>query len=488
MISRVFAIMTAALVLCGVASAQSYSIRVEFNTNLREEHSLDSHVVESAPAGSILQVVDSFNRWLKINRSGREVWMASWVSHSRVAESGQTASQPASNVPAQVDNCCFVDRQCHSAQDWENGYWAYQNGQCAAPAQPQPQIPAQPVSSVPAQVDNCCFVDRQCNTDADWAEGYHAFQDNQCAAPAGSQPQTSAQPVSSVPAQVDNCCFVDRQCNTAADWENGFYAFRDNQCAAPAGSQPQTSAQPVSNVSEPIDNCCLVNRQCHSEGDWEQGFYAYLAGECPVAGGAPRVAWTPNMTEGVKQFLANPSSDPFNNCCYMHHNTCHSSGDWERGRKDYQKHECLHPAPLWTLPTIVDNGTPVGSARFTDLVNTALDLIRIHAPEWLRYIQLSGVRQIELIPGKLTAGFWNQRWLTGLGYWSEQQTDPNWVPDINYVLEYVDGITHEACHAIKQRTYTQTAGWANEVPCLEAGSAAVEAIRPHARGFRWPRT
>ena len=110
-----FATIVAVFVLSGAASAQTYSIRVDFNTNLRAEPSLDSQVVESAPAGSILQVVDSFNRWLKISRNGREVWMASWVSHSRVAEGGQTASQPASNVPAQVDNCCFVDRQCHTA-------------------------------------------------------------------------------------------------------------------------------------------------------------------------------------------------------------------------------------------------------------------------------------------------------------------------------------------------------------------------------------
>ena len=35
---------------------------------------------------------------------------------------------------AQIDNCCFVDRQCGSNQEWINGYHAYQNGQCAVPA------------------------------------------------------------------------------------------------------------------------------------------------------------------------------------------------------------------------------------------------------------------------------------------------------------------------------------------------------------------
>ncbi len=129
---KLLAAIIAVFLLCSMVSAQAYSIRVHANTNLREAYSLQAGVIETAPAGSVLQVVDNFNRWLKINRNGREVWMASWVSHTRVAESGQTetAAQPASNI----DNCCFVDRQCHSAQDWENGYWAFQNGQCAAPA------------------------------------------------------------------------------------------------------------------------------------------------------------------------------------------------------------------------------------------------------------------------------------------------------------------------------------------------------------------
>ncbi len=396
--AKLLAAILVVLLQYSMALAQGYDIRTTSRNNLRAAPSLDGTFLETVPAGTVLHVVGRLNRWLKISRNGNEVWMADWVGYSRVESSAVAAPQPASNVPAQVDNCCFVDRQCATDADWTEGWHAFQNGQCAAPAQPQPQTPTQPASNVPANVDNCCFVDRQCHSDAAWTDGYHAFQNNQC-------------PVA-------------------------------------AGARQGVAASPAASIS----------------------------------------VWTPNMTEGVKQFLANPSSDPFNNCCYMHHNTCHSEEDWQRGAHQYQHHECAHPAPLWTLPTIVDNGTPVGSARFTDLVNTALDLIRDHAPEWLGYIQLSGVRQLELIPGKLTAGFWNQQWLTGLGYWSEQQTDPNWVPDLNYVLSYVNGITHEACHAIKQRTYTQTAGWANEVPCIEAGRAAVDSIRPHVRGFRWPRT
>ena len=60
---------------CGLASAQSYAIRVTFNTNLRAGASLQASIVETAPASTTLNVV-SADRWLRINRNGNEVWMA----------------------------------------------------------------------------------------------------------------------------------------------------------------------------------------------------------------------------------------------------------------------------------------------------------------------------------------------------------------------------------------------------------------------------
>ncbi|MCY4537616.1 MAG: SH3 domain-containing protein [Chloroflexi bacterium] len=120
-----------AFLICAVVSAQSYSIRVTSNTNLRASYSLESRPVETVPAGTTLQVVGSFNRWLKINRSGGDAWMASWVSHSRVED--QTVSVDTGS--ADIDNCCFVDRQCQTDLEWQAGYWAFQNHECSAPTQ-----------------------------------------------------------------------------------------------------------------------------------------------------------------------------------------------------------------------------------------------------------------------------------------------------------------------------------------------------------------
>ena len=133
------------------------------------------------------------------------------------------------------------------------------------------------------------------------------------------------------------------------------------------------------------------------------------------------------------------------------------------------------------------NDSPLGTAKFTNLVNTALELMRIHAPEWLNYIDISGARQFELLPADVGGGFFNQQWTIAHGYYSWQQNDPNWEPDFDYIVGYAGGITHEACHAIKQRTYTQTAGWTNEADCVEAQLAVIEAINPNSRDVPWLR-
>lgn len=165
-----------AVLICATASAQSYSIRVTNNTNLRESYSLTSRRVETVPAGTTLQVVGSFNRWLKINLGGGEAWMASWVSHSRVE--GQAA--PVNAASADIDNCCFVDRQCGADSEWQAGYWAYQNNECAAPTQTLSSVSTPATSTAAEQVNNCCFIGWQCNSDQEWEQGFHAYQENRC--------------------------------------------------------------------------------------------------------------------------------------------------------------------------------------------------------------------------------------------------------------------------------------------------------------------
>lgn len=431
-----------AFMLCGIggfASAQTYSIRVQHNSNLRAEASLDSQVIQSAPAGTVLQVIGSFGRWLRISRAEGDLWMADWISYSRVDGAPPAASQagqPATSghaIPVNVDNCCFVDRQCTTDADWSDGYWAYQNGQCVAPPQTQAQPAAAPASSAPASnVDNCCFIDRQCNTDAEWTDGFFAYQNNQCA---------SSQTQSQTPAQ-----------------------------------QP---AQSVSSIPADVNNCCQVDRECHSAWEWEQGFYAFLAGQCRAAGALGSVAWSSYMPDAVYRFLQNPSHIPFNNCCRMFHN-CQNDDDWNRGHKQFQEGKCAHPAPPGRRPAIV------GNDKFRYLVDSALGLIAAHAPEWLHMIDHSGTRMFETRVDQ-AGGFYNQDWSIAHGWTSAENDDPNWLPDFDYIVGYAGGITHEACHAIMQLTNTSVPGWRNEAPCLEAQLAVIEAINPNSHDLPWLR-
>ncbi|MCY3780035.1 MAG: SH3 domain-containing protein [Chloroflexi bacterium] len=245
-------ILLALCLLSIITSAQGDSIRVAFNTNLRASNSLSASIIETAPAGTILTVLGEVNRWLRISRNGREVWMASWVRHERVGGGVQMQSQTTSTV----DNCCFVDRQCQTDQDWADGYWAFQNNECQAPAGSGAPASSQPVSGAPAQIDNCCFVDRQCSSGQEWAEGYHAFQNNQCSAPA--QSAASAQTASGVIARTANWVVI------------GY----------PSGHGILPSTSPFVPLApgerRPLDNCCQLTWQCNSEQDWAKGYSTHL--------------------------------------------------------------------------------------------------------------------------------------------------------------------------------------------------------------------
>ena len=180
---RRFVVVVTLFFVCHLTLAQEYSIRLNRNINLRSAPSLRGQIAETAPAGTILPVVGAAGRWLRIQRSGNEVWMADWVNYSRI-EDVQSPTQA-----SVVDNCCFVDRQCSSVQDWTDGYWAFQNRQCAAPTESQPASVERSSPNQPSVVDNCCFVNRRCSSDQEWADGYWAFQNSQCAAP--GQPQAN---------------------------------------------------------------------------------------------------------------------------------------------------------------------------------------------------------------------------------------------------------------------------------------------------------
>lgn len=156
-------LLTAALprgLVCAVTLAETYQIRVRFTVRLRASYSLDSPVVGKALAGDVLQVVGRFNRWLKIGRDGTRAWLADWVDYTRLDQEGTSPAEAATDQQqrSNIDNCCFVNRQCHNDREWVEGYWAYQRNEC--PAQPQPGLSPAPISGHPITINGCfLFVD-----------------------------------------------------------------------------------------------------------------------------------------------------------------------------------------------------------------------------------------------------------------------------------------------------------------------------------------
>ena len=86
----------------------------------------------------------------------------------------------ASATSAQVNNCCSIDRQCSTNDEWVSGYYAFRNGQCAAPAESQQQAHQARQDQGPSPSNNCCFSNWQCSTNEDWTSGYFAFQQDHC--------------------------------------------------------------------------------------------------------------------------------------------------------------------------------------------------------------------------------------------------------------------------------------------------------------------
>ena len=358
-----------------------------------------------------------------------------------------------------IDNCCFVDRQCHSDQQWTDGYWAFQNNQCSAPA------PSQPTGGAPAQVDNCCYVDRQCHSELDWRAGWHAYQNNQCAAPAPSQPSGGApapsQPTGGAPAQVDNCCFVDRQCHSELDWRAGWHAYQNNQCAAPASSQPTGVApapsQPTGGAPAQVDNCCYVDRQCHSELDWRAGWHAYQNNQCAAPGQAQTVA-SPSSASGVLLRTATgivigypgaqtilPSTTPFpfpepkdygeifsysyNNCC-KYHWQCNNDSDWTAGYNALRTNRrCARPGLI----------SIVGDPDFVDFFAGRLEELKNRLPQRYDYV-LNGLDKIQHDRHREDNG--------GDAVTGERSFHVGWQGDSfdGYAKRMSAAIVHEACH------------------------------------------
>lgn len=157
----------------------NYHIRLLIETNLRELHSLESDIVAVLAEGSVLNVVDSFNRWLKVEHDGGHAWIADWVQHARLSEAEVEAIYyPPEPTTLYVDNCCQLGRDCATEADWHGGHLDFLAGLCPLPPDTDEVIYESPVHMT--LMDNCCLMGQTCETVDDWQAGFYDYARDKC--------------------------------------------------------------------------------------------------------------------------------------------------------------------------------------------------------------------------------------------------------------------------------------------------------------------
>ncbi len=308
--AKLFLLLIALFVLCGIAAAQDYYVRTTAGKWLF--NAPGDHPVEDVPTGTVLHVIGAQGDYLKIDRHDAVLWMTNHpsgiVNFRRVETTPEM--QALSQRPA-VDNCCQIGWDCGTEQKkWEDGYNAYQNFKCGDVA----------------EYDNCCSIAWSCHTYDDWQRGYDAFiYDRTCSAPV-PQTQVSSQPVStsgSVTAAPGDSVTVTYHTNlrTSYSLQSGVLTTvaprttlqvlgrQDNWLKVGWGGRElwlagwvpmnRASGQPT---SPPIDNCCFVNRQCATDQEWVDGYHAYQNNQCP-APGQPQSQGQPLQIDGSRLFV-----------------------------------------------------------------------------------------------------------------------------------------------------------------------------------------
>ena len=146
--------------LCGVASGQSIHVRVDSQTNLRDDHSLDGNVMETVPAGTILRIIGWRDHWLRVMHGSERAWMADWVNYALLRSS---ADADATTPLSPEENCCVLEWQCPDQKAQASGYWAHRFGRCKR---------TDTYLTKDFSVNNCCFLGESCPRDQHWRQGY----------------------------------------------------------------------------------------------------------------------------------------------------------------------------------------------------------------------------------------------------------------------------------------------------------------------------
>lgn len=350
----------------------------------------------------------------------------------------------------------------------------------AAPAQTQPQpTNAQPAAKVPTNIDNCCFVDRQCITDEEWRVGWHAFRNGSCAAPAQPQPQshpqtqTSAKSVDASLVDIDNCCHLDRECHTEAEWSAGWTAFKALECWDEYHRWARTP-DPRQLPASGSNNCCSApGWTCLNEGHFAAGHAAFRDyGFCPLR---IRNTYIPDYT----------LYDAIDNCCHLGRE-CQSAEDWARGHSDKRFFRCEISVPVvHDLPVSI-----LGPQRFVDQMRAAFSLLKAHSPWFYDYAirELNVIRAYSDSDNDPTTSGCHVACASGTVFCVHEDTYHYDFRGHQAIAGTASVIVHEACHCHRDaKGYPYgNSFWETELPCHKAQADLMKELDPdNSFGIPW---
>lgn len=159
--------------------------------------------------------------------------------------------------------------------------------------------PTDPLYARPYDTDNCCDLDRECHTEEEWKAGWLAFDRLECWDEYHKWARTP-DPAYMPPAGSTNCCDAPGWlCLNDDHIERGRSAFTAYSHCNP---RIKTGYLPYFLYYDATDNCCHLGRDCQTNADWERGYSDFLHFRCEFY--VPLVQSLPVHLVGSEKFQA----------------------------------------------------------------------------------------------------------------------------------------------------------------------------------------
>ena len=363
-----------------------------------------------------MHVVGEQGDYLNIDSHGAVLWLDNREGYRPFRRVETTPEMQALSQAPAVDNCFQIGWDCGPDQrSRERGYEAYKRSECQLRA------------------DNCRYLGWHCQTDDDWTRGYHKIHLG-WGCDASGQAQVSTPPKT-------------RTMSVDASSAN---AVRET---FPSNLRRNYSLQSgiLTTVAAGTTLSVAGSREYWLKIDWG-GSEAWQA------------CWAP-MTRVQDEPLDIP--DGVDNSCSVNRD-CLTDEDWARGYAAYHYNRCgLSPKKVQYHGIKIE-----GAEGFVYLVERAPNLLQERVPTWHACATeaLYRVRQEPASPSSHILIDSGTFFRASIVYSRD---------DVVYGLveDMVGSLAHEACHVHQWRDGTAATGWRNEIGCLQAQLAAVEADR-----------